>query len=453
MRGIIRISGADETALLDAMCESAIICATRGVLIARLKYKNLSLPCLRLQYIAPHSYTGEASAELLLPGNPALLDRIVALMFEVARENNLDVRHAEPGEFTARAFLNHRISLIQAEGVAATIAARSDAELRAASMLRDDSLGRLGDSLADELASALALVEAGIDFTDQEDVVAIAADDLRNRLVSLRARIALQLERAVGYGQLESAPLVVLTGAPNAGKSTLFNALLGRTRVIVSPIAGTTRDAIIEPLHIKTNQGDAEVLLVDVAGEDENDLGVMNQQMQSAAQAMRRRADLLLRCVSIDSYPLPGGEGRVRVEGGGGDSKSLQEVIVVTKADASRQIGTYDDANTVITSAVTNRGIAELKQAIATRLADRAVSLAADAVALMPRHETALRDADRALQSSLEFILNNEDRQIRQPELVAASMREALDHLGSLAGRITPDEVLGRIFARFCIGK
>jgi tRNA modification GTPase len=395
------------------------------------------LPALALLFIAPQSYTGEHSAELQLAGNPLLLERIIDGLLDSARRRNIDARRAEAGEFTARAFMNGRMTLTEAEGVAATIAAQSDAELRAARLLTAGRLGELARALADRLAAALALVEAGIDFIDQEDVIAITAADLHAHLAALRDEIRRQLEHSVGLEQLEAIPWVVLTGAPNTGKSTLFNALLGHERAVVSDVAGTTRDVLAEPLTIDTDHGPAEVMLIDLAGFDLGDTA-LNEQMQALARGAIERAELVIRCVPADAP-------RAVVDAGA--------LLARTKADLAPERLTAG-AGEILVSALTGLGLEALRCAVADRLADRAVSLAADAIALRPRHEAALRSARRNLEEALALIeLHEDERALREPELIASIMRSALDELASLAGDITPDDVLGRIFATFCVGK
>ena len=234
MRGIVRICGSDAFALLEPHLQIAL---RRGVHRACLSVSAFGrLSVWAFVFPAPHSYTGDDSVELQLPGNPIVLERVIDALIASGRERQLDVRRAEPGEFTARAYLNGRLTLTQAEGVAATIAAQSDAELDAARLLLSGRLADFAQRLAEDLAAALALVEAGIDFTDQEDVVAISPVDLHARFVDLRARLDDQLAHAVGMERLQAIPWVVLVGAPNAGKSALFNALLNRERAVVSPM-------------------------------------------------------------------------------------------------------------------------------------------------------------------------------------------------------------------------
>lgn len=453
VRGIIRASG---TGALDVLRHCNAInnhdLMQRGVRFVRLAMDNaeLHVPAIALVIPGPHSYTGEDTFELQLPGNPALLDRVMNSLLRCATENNLSARRAEPGEFTARAYFNGKLSLTQAEGVAATIAAQSDAQLRAAHWLSTGSLGNFAHQLADDLANALALVEAGIDFTDQEDVVAIAPHDLHARLLKLNDRIASHLSHAVGIEQLEAIPWVVLVGEPNAGKSALFNALLGHERAVVSPVQGTTRDVLAEPLAIQTDHGPAEVMLVDLAGLDETD-GTMNQLMQSAARQAIERAELILRCVPMNRDVESIIETSTRPQ--------TDELLVRTMCDRVTKPVQSEAAARVIehevtVSAFTGEGLNDVKSQIAARLAYRAVSLAADAVALRPRHEAALRAALANLNASLELVAPQQSqRHVSDPEFVAASMRAALDDLAALAGDITPDEVLGRVFASFCVGK
>jgi len=423
LRGIVRTSGPACVALLEPI----LLCAdlSRGARPARLLADGLDLACLALFSPAPRSYTGEASVELQLPGSPPLLERVIDAVLTSGRLRGIAARRAEPGEFTARAYLNGRMSLIEAEGVALTIAARSDAQLRAAGLLSEGRLAKMTHELAESLAQSLALVEAGIDFTDQDDVVAIAPDDLCTHLALVSKRVDAVLRHSVGSEQLEAIPWVVLAGPANAGKSTLFNALLGHRRAVVSSVAGTTRDVLTEPLTIDTPHGAAEVMLVDLAGADSTETD-LDRLMQDAAKRAIDRADLVIRCVDRGRGGLPA---PVPAPTTGG------EIPVHVKS-------------------LTDARLDDLRRSIAQRLADRAVSLSADALALLPRHEAALRSALRNLRDTLDLVEPARgERTLPQPELIAAGLRMALDDLAGLAGDVTPDDILGRIFATFCVGK
>jgi tRNA modification GTPase len=194
-------------------------------------------------------------------------------------------------------------------------------------------------------------------------------------------------------------------------------------------------------LTIQTPQGPAEIMLVDLAGADPGE-SLLNRQMQSAARQAIDRAELVIHCVPDEPAPASPGD---------------RELLVRTKSDLASTPGPPGPGpptTGIAVSAVTGAGITTLLDAIAGRLADRAVSLAADALALEPRHEAALRGAQCNLDDAIELVHPVRDqRQLPQPELVAAALRLALDDLATLAGDVTPDDVLGRIFTTFCVGK
>lgn len=393
--------------------------------------RTLPLPALALILPAPRSFTGEDTLELLLPGNPTLLHRTLAAITATP-----SVRLAGPGEFTARAFLNSKIALEQAEGIAATIAATTAEHLDAAARLRRGETGQLHRALADELATLLALVEAGIDFADQDDVIPIAPRDLAARLHTLTAAI----DKLLGPRQPKlhdsTRPRVVLMGRPNAGKSTLFNALLGRPRAIVSEEPGTTRDALIEPLDLSPQiPGAGTVDLADLPGIDDIFRSLSDAAAQTAARAAIAESDVVLWCDPTGRFDLasPPLDPRTRL------------IRVRTKAD----LPTSTSTDALEVCALDGYHLDALRRAIA----DAAVTAhAASSAALVPRHRCALTTAHERLAAAAPLI-DPARRTLADPALVAGELRAALDALEELAGRISPDDIIGRIFATFCVGK
>ncbi|MCC7146509.1 MAG: 50S ribosome-binding GTPase [Phycisphaeraceae bacterium] len=412
-----------------------------------LKTSSPPLPVLLAFFPAPHSYTGQDVVEFQLPGQPALLERLLH------RCCQLGARLAEPGEFTFRAFLNRKMDLTTAEGVAATIAAQSDSQLAAAQMLRQGRLGSAATQLVDQITTLLALVEAGIDFTDQDDVVPITPPQIHQQLQPILDELNNLLAHARPWGELQALPRVVLLGPPSCGKSTLFNTLLRHPRALTSPLPGTTRDVLQEPLLLRDQSGrTVEVMLVDMAGIDDP-LYALDHQAQQAARQAVAQADLLLLLDDGDPHP---------------DCPALrlsQQVLsqpaappflaVRTKADLlNSPPSPSPDRQPLHVSAHTGHNLPLLHQAILDRLADRLVSPSADRLALQPRHEQSLRQAQQSLRDVMAILnASTSPAALARPELVAGGLRSALNDLACLGGQMTPDDVLGRVFATFCIGK
>ncbi len=426
-RGLIRLSGGGA---FDVAGQSIATDDTppqqRCAALTRLQLGRRSLPALCFMYPRPRSYTGEDVVELMVPGNTTLLNQIIESL--IRRFPN--VRRAEAGEFTARAFLNGRLSLTQAEGIAALISAQSDDACHAARQMTRNRFGQTIENLADRLGSLLGLVEAGIDFTDQEDVVAIDRETLLTRLLSISNDIDGLVQHSVGFEKLNALPMVVLAGRPNAGKSTLFNALLKQNRSVVSDRPGTTRDVLVEHVAHTFRGHSTEFNLVDIPGLEESHEG-LNPLMQNSAREMLSRADLVLFCSDSDDASV---------------SRSTNVLRVRTKIDLRSSTG-QDDV--VRTSAARGVGLDQLRDAIAERLAQRERFAASEQFAILPRHAESLGKAGAELSAAID-ILHSGGTGI---ELVAASIRIALDRLGEIVGAVTPDDVLGRIFSTFCVGK
>jgi tRNA modification GTPase len=418
MRGIVRLSGPHALRIggLDGDAPAGVVPVTLPWGAGR---------ALAVVSRAPRSFTGEDCVELLLPGHPALLDEAVEAC--IAR----GARAAEAGEFAARSWLNGKRSIDEAEGIALAIAATGDAQLRAARRLQEGEAGRSVDGARDEVATLLALVEAGIDFTDQEDVVAIGGAALATRLGPIVAALQALHASPVAGALDRPLPWVVLAGPPNAGKSTLFNALLGRVRTVAANEAGTTRDAVPEPLLVDGH----EVMLVDAPGLEQPRTALDAAMQEQARQAIARAA-LVLRCVPPgDPLPVAG----------------PRELVVRTKADllpGSAPAG----QDVVSTGAREGIGLDRLRAAITMHLAQAQATESGEGAALLPRHRALVDAAILELEAAAGRSRHG-GASLPDAELVAAHLRSALDALGAIGGSVTPDDVIGLVFARFCVGK
>lgn len=397
----------------------------------------------------PRTYTGEDTLEICTHGNPLIVQLVLADLF------SRGCRAAEPGEFTRRAFLNGRMELTQAEAVMDMIHARSERALAAARQQLRGSLGRRLEDLIASLLAVLARIEAYIDFPDED----LPAEDRQVVTVAL-ADVLRGTERLLAthrYGDLLREGLkTVLIGAPNVGKSSLLNALVGRDRAIVSPEPGTTRDFIEERLHI----GPHLLRLVDTAG-----LNPVAGQVERMGMAKTLEwlpeADLILWVTdattagSFDQGAPPelvpylerGLVIRVRNKMDLVPSHSAGPVDAVTGAMAS-------DASPLPcfpVSALSGVGLDALRSEIVARADAMRPELSGDEhIAINARHADALRRARESLAAAEAGLLA---RPAAPVELVSSDIRGALDALGEMAGRVDNERMLDALFATFCIGK
>ncbi len=431
-RAVVRLSGSSAFSAIDAIAVSPID-RSRGVGPIRLDLTIGELPTLAVRLPGPRSYTGEDTVELFSPGSPTLVAAIVRELL-----SQPGVRHAEAGEFSARAYLNGRLTLEQAEGVAATIAASTDTQLEASHRLLSGQSGRRYARMVDELASLLALVEAAADFSEEEHVVPIAAGTLQDRLRALRSELERELAGKRGRESQAARPLVVLAGAPNAGKTSLFNALLGRTRSVVSATEHATRDAVVESLRLEhPSIGVLECELTDLPGMQGRSIIELDAEerasMQSVIDAAMERADLVILCDPEGRFDEPG--------------TTDNAIRVRTKSD---DVSTHAE-DAIAVSVRTGLNLDSLRMAVAEAIEHARQDAGAG---LLPRHHALATAAMKSLDRSIESLLHDEPECLpAEGELVAAEMRLALDALGELGGKVSPDEVLGRIFASFCVGK
>lgn len=384
----------------------------------------------------PHSYTGEDVLEISCHGNPLILEAVLESVLKSG------ARIAEPGEFTKRAFLNNRIDLAQAEAVAELIATRTERGLRHALYTLKGGLSETVSSIRSSLLDVLALLEASIDFTE-EDIELPPPEDCAERL----GRAAESMEKLLATydrGKIYLQGMtVVIAGRPNVGKSSLLNCLAGKTRAIVAPQPGTTRDLIETDIMI----GDLPVRCVDTAGIRESDHDVERQGVHLARQRAGE-ADIVI--VVIDgSTDLLEEDRRIIEENRGGTL-----LIAVNKSDLPQRVTREEmealvpGYDVIFISAREQRGIDALKDRIlAMRGTGKDVD-GSDVVLTNLRHKEAFERVLTLVNQAIKGLEEN-----RSPELTAFEVKEALRSLSLITGEGAGNEVLDIIFSRFCIGK
>jgi len=395
------------------------------------------LPVGLIFFRAPKSFTGQDVAELHLPGSVPLLNMVLAALISAG------ARQALPGEFSTRAFLNSKMDLSQAEGIAAVIAARSAHQLRAATSLREGSLHRWTSRHVEELADLLALVEAGIDFSDEPGISFISPELLRSRLDCLIADVEKLRSSAVNWESLSTTPAVVLLGRPNVGKSSLLNKLSGQNRAIVSPQAGTTRDQ----LSVTLTSDDLSVRLIDAPGIEEAE-NQLSQLMNQTRRNVLLTADAIL--VILDHTDTSETISKVLDEAA---DINVWKLVVRNKSDLPGGLQSLPqeiDLPFLQVSALTGENLDALFANILD-LAHRDAPVAHECATLNRRHLQSLSDAHEALQRARNAVQSADADQF--PELLASDLRAALDALGEISGVVSSDDILGRIFGSFCIGK
>jgi len=444
---VIRISGDRAGSILRGLwVGSPPVLAGRALVTGRVHDGRGEQPALVLWMPGPRSLTREDVVELHVPGAPpllaALLDRVLALGAVAAGR----------GEFTRRAFLSGRIDLLRAEGVLSLVEAQSEAERRAASALLFGGLSDRIDVLRDKLSDARALAEASLDF-DESDTGHVPDEEL----VALARSAHAGLEHALSWeerrGAARGEPRVVLFGAPNAGKSLLYNALTGAD-AIVSDVPGTTRDVLGAPWNV----GGVSCRLVDTAGLERADVRGAHGAAQLVAGDQRSAADLVLWVVDAtradtavqqaESSSVPPGVPCLLVWN--------QSDRPQAKEQPPRCLARHE---WVSTSGRTGAGFESLERAVALALGlepsaaqgeyDPAAARSGEvARELSARHRHALRAAADEVARALAARAEGEPL-----DLFAAGLRAATDELDAITGRTTAESVLDRVFARFCIGK
>jgi tRNA modification GTPase len=381
-------------------------------------------------FVAPASYTGEHVVELQAHGSPALLRLLLARCLE------LGARQARPGEFTERAFLNERLDLAQAEAVADLIHASSEAAARAARRALDGEFSRRVHALIEGLTGLRVYVEAAIDFPEEE-IDFLAGPELKARLQEVRESMQMLLREARRGQRLRDGLHVVIAGPPNAGKSSLLNALAGNDRAIVTEIAGTTRDLLREAVVIDG----IELTLVDTAGLRKS-LDVVEAEGMRRARAEFARADLALAVIECDSEheQIPA----LKAELG-----AVPQVLWVHNkcelASEPVRCEQRPDGLHLWLSVREGWGLDELRAAL--RNAGGLGEAAEGAISARARHVDALLRANTELDRAVYRLAEGSG------ELAAEDLRAAQEALGEITGRLSADDLLGRIFGSFCIGK
>jgi tRNA modification GTPase len=379
---------------------------------------------LVLWFPAPSTVTGEDVAEFQVHGSAAVISR---LFREFAKFEN--VRSAEAGEFTRRAFENGRMDLVEVEGLADLLSSDTDAQRRLAMRQFMGEASVVYENWRGILLRSLAMLEAAIDFVDEDDVVADAWAAVKPAVLDLKIELELAVLSSTRAGSVRDGLRLVIAGPPNAGKSTLLNWLVGREAAIVSSIAGTTRDVV----EARIDFDGAALLVADTAGLRANTEDPIEAIGMARTKIEVRDADILVWVTAADV-----------VASVGPDRKP--DLVVFNKVDLMSVDSIHYRNELEFDVSLKNQiGLQELEERLNNLIQDR-MKVGSEAIVVRDRHLAAVKETIRLLNDSLE------DAE-RPLELIAEDLRKASRALASITGRIDVEDLLGKIFSEFCIGK
>lgn len=432
--GIVRISGSKAHAIAEHLTQKTL--KPREATFTPFINQEIIDEGIAIYFKAPHSFTGEDVVELQGHGGPIILDQLLQATL------SLGARMARPGEFSERAFLNGKMDLVQAEAVADLINATTTmAAQSAVRSLQGDFSEKIKD-LLNQLIQLRMFIESAIDFTD-EDIDFIGEHKIIESIESILSHIETVKNAAEQGSLLQSGIYVVIAGAPNAGKSSLLNCLSGRDSAIVTDIAGTTRDVLKEAIHIDG----LPIHIIDTAGLRETDC-VVEREGVKRAQGEINQADLILWVVdasektsTVPEFPV--GVPIIKVE-------NKMDLLGAEHADMAKQEHqcSSDHAQPIIVtiSAKNNTNIETLKATIKDQVGF--YTSESSTFIARRRHLQALEKTCDSIQHGLTAY-----RETTAHELLAEDLRQASESLGEITGTFSSDDLLGKIFSEFCIGK
>ncbi len=447
--GVIRLSGKNLWPVVEAVCgQTQATMAARHAYYLPFKREDGSVidQGIALYFNAPHSYTGEDVIELQGHGGPVVLQMLLARCLQAG--SDIGLRLAEPGEFTQRAFLNYKMDLAQAEAVSDLIEATTEAAAKSASESLSGVFSQVIHDLVGKVINLRMLVEATLDFPEEE-IDFLEQSDARGQLAAIRATLDDVFKHASQGALLRDGLNIVLAGKPNVGKSSLLNALAGADVAIVTPIAGTTRDKVTQTIQIEG----MPLHIIDTAGIRDGQGGHGPDEVErigiERTWAEVAKADVILHMLAADRGPTAEDEAiAARFP------PNVPVMCVWNKIDQSGhkpEVHRFGDMTHVYISATDHQGI-DLLRGELLRIAGWQQTVESRYLA-RERHLIALKAAQEHLEFAAYHAAPDNHASDKSLDLFAEELRLAQERLSSITGKFTPDDLLGVIFSRFCIGK
>lgn len=433
--GVVRISGQNLSSIARALFQKELLPRQATLLSLRDSGGQLIDQLVAIYFAAPASFTGEDVLELQCHGGPQLLELVIKRCLELGKDDGLVI--AEPGEFTLRAYLNNKVDLAQAEAIADLIDAQSEAAVRGAARSLQGVFSDDINALVEEITQLRILVESTLDFPEEE-IEFLENAQARERLSAVKTKLQALRDGAKQGKILRDGIQLVLAGAPNVGKSSLLNRLAGEEVAIVTPIAGTTRDRVKESIQIEG----VPMHIIDTAGLRQTVDEVEAKGIERTWDAIRL-ADLVVFLTAADAQSETS-DLRAQIMEALPSKCPILEVL--NKSDLlSKELLVNPEA--ILISAKKGDGIDLLKQKILEIVGWNGPQ--EGAIVARRRHLDCIERAAEHIEKSEQFAANGNN----SLELFAEELFLAQNHLGQITGKLLPDDLLGKIFSQFCIGK